>query len=364
MNNPAAATFTDQLAAYKKAIDTAVVQERSEATRMAKEMYGEAPAMVYDVFWDILSRGGKRIRGALVMAGYEMAGGSDRQMIIRAALAVEMFHAYILIVDDIQDRSAKRRGMPSAHEMLASYHKKHQLQGDAGHAGLSLALNAAWAGSHSAQNVLNTLPVSSRMRQRIIYLLNAHIISTAHGQTLDIMNELSPTVSEQQIEQVLEWKTAVYTVLNPLQVGMMLAGADDQTIAAIEGFAIPAGKAFQITDDLLGIFGNEAMSGKSVMDDIREGKRTVLTVYALQHADEEDAIFLRRCLNHATLTEADFRRCKQILESCGARSYAQAQAQQYVADATRALDSQAHRWTREGVTFLHQLAQTLTKRVA
>lgn len=360
--NPA--TFTEQLAAYKEHIDAAVAGFREAAAAETRERHGEYPMVAYDAFLDILSRGGKRIRGALVMAGYEMAGGRNQAMITQAALAVEMFHAYILIIDDVQDRSAKRRGKPSAHEMLAEYHREHRLLGDASHSGLSLALNAAWAGSHAAQNVFIGLDLPAEQRLRALKLLNDHIVVTAHGQTIDIMNELTEQVSAERIDQVLEWKTAVYTVLNPLQVGMILAGASDEDLAAITGYALPAGKAFQIADDVLGIFGSEEKSGKSVMDDIREGKRTILTAYALEHADTEAQVFLRHALGNTELTPEEFAQCKQILEDCGARTHAETQAEAYIAQAVAALDSEASRWEPAGVTFLRDLAHALTKRAA
>jgi geranylgeranyl diphosphate synthase, type I len=362
MADQTAAAFKAQLAAYKQEIDAAVGAYQQEAAQHMRTQFGEYPALVYDAFLDILSRGGKRIRGALMMAGYEMAGGRDRAMITQAALAVEMLHAYILIIDDIQDRSAKRRGKPSAHELLTDYHREHGLQGDAAHAALSLALNAAWAGSHAAQNVFIELNVPAERRLRALTLLNEHIMVTAHGQTIDIMNELTQQVSDQQINQVLEWKTAVYTVLNPLQVGMILAGASEQDVAAISSYALPAGKAFQIADDVLGIFGNEEASGKSVMDDIREGKRTILTAYALQHASADDQAFLRRALGNMDLTPQDFAQCKAILQACGARKHAEDQAEAYIAEAIGALDKTESRWSPDGVAFLRNLAHALTKR--
>lgn len=356
--------FRAQLGAYKQAVDEQIAAYTARAQKQTERQYGEYPALVYDTYLDILSRGGKRIRGALAMAGYEMAGGANRQMIVQAAMGIEMLHAYILILDDIQDRSSKRRGKPSAHDLLTTYHRKHDLRGDAPHAGMSLALNAAWAGSHAAQNIFLDLPVAPEVRIRALQLLNEHIIVTAHGQTIDIMNELTEEVSTAQIDQVLEWKTAAYTVLNPLQVGMTLAGASPESIQAIAGYAIPAGKAFQIADDILGVFGNEEKSGKSPMDDIREGKRTVLTAYALAHATPEDQVFLRHALGNANLATKDFEQCKAILQASGAHQHASQQAEMYVSQAIAALEAEDGHWDARGVAFLRDLAHALANRAA
>src|SRR4051812_33968660 len=116
-------TFTARLSAYKQAIDADIEIYAAYVRRVTGQQYGPYAELEVNTFLDILGHGGKRIRGSLVMAGYEMCGGHDRAMIVQAARAIEMLHAYILIVDDVQDRSPLRRGKPSAHEVLATYHR-------------------------------------------------------------------------------------------------------------------------------------------------------------------------------------------------------------------------------------------------
>ncbi len=357
-------TFVAQLAAYKRAIESDLTAYSAYAREVTLKQYGR---YVYEteteVFLDVLSRGGKRIRGSLVMAGYEMCGGTNKHMIIQAARAIEMLHAYILIIDDIQDRSALRRGKPSAHEMLAAYHRKHKLKGDAPHAGISLALNAGLAGAHAAQTILANMDAEPQLKLNVISIANRTMAITAHGQALDIMNELVETPDIADIERVLEWKTALYTVINPLHVGMVLAGADCHATDAITPYALHVGKAFQITDDILGIFGDEKDLGKTPGDDIREGKGTILTVYAQQHASAADKAFLQKCLG-APVTAKDFARCRQIIESCGALAHAQAEATAHLEKAFLALDKAEGLWSTAGTEFLRNLALTLQNRIA
>jgi geranylgeranyl diphosphate synthase type I len=356
--------FQQKLAHYKQLIDDDIAAYAKELQRSTLQQYGANARLEIDAFLSILGRGGKRIRGALVMAGYDMCGGTDQQMVLQAARAVEMIHAYILIIDDIQDRSPVRRGGPTAHTMLADYHKQHELADDSDHFGISIALNAALAGGHDAQMLLANLDIPAEVRTRVVTIANRTMLITAHGQTNDIMNEVVAEVDHANIERVLEWKTAHYSFLNPLHVGMTLAGAEAETLDAIHDYAMHTGKAFQITDDILGIFGSEHESGKSPLDDIREGKRTVLTAYALEHAHKADQNFLIQMLGNHNLNPVEFARCKDILQESGALTHAQNIAQKHVQDAIQALDRASSNWSAEGSEFLRGLAQYLLARTS
>lgn len=356
--------FARQLGVYKKCIDQDITDYSQQVRKTTLQQYGANARLEIDTFLDILDRGGKRIRGALVMTGYEMSGGTDKAMILQAARAVEMLHAYILIIDDIQDRSAVRRGGPTAHYMLAMHHKKHELAGSSEHFGISIALNSAIAGAHAAQTILANLDAPENLRLKVMSIINRTMLITAHGQTNDIMNEVVAEVNQEDVERVLEWKTAHYSFLNPLHVGMVLAGADCDATDAITDYAMHTGKAFQITDDVLGVFGSEHESGKSPLDDIREGKRTVLTTYALDNADNADKNFLIQMLGNHDLTPTEFERCKVILQNSGALAHTQNQAKEHVLRALESLDANQSMWDSKGIQFLRGLAQYLLIRTS
>jgi geranylgeranyl pyrophosphate synthase len=359
------AVFAAKLSAYKKLIDADIAVYTKKIQKDTLQQYGGHSRLATDAYLDILSRGGKRIRGALTMVGYEMCGGQDQAMILQAARAIEMMHAYILIIDDIQDRSMTRRGGPTAHVYLADYHRKHRLADNPEHFGISLALNSALLAGHIANTILADLPaVDEASRLRAVSLMNQTMTITAHGQTNDIVNEVIDSVDQGQVDDVLQWKTAHYTFLNPLQIGMVLAGASAQVTAAIGDYAMSAGRAFQISDDILGIFGTEFESGKSPMDDIREGKRTVLTVYALEHADNANKNFLVHMLGNQHLSPAEFKRCKDILVDCGALEYAQQVASKQVQAALAAVDVRSAGWSQESKQFLRGLVEYLLVRTS
>lgn len=354
--------FVQKLSAYKKRIDADIASYTKTVQKSILQNYGAQSRIPADAFLELLARGGKRIRGALCMAGYEMMGGTNKEMITQAARALEMIHVYLLIMDDIQDRSESRRGGPAAHVRLSQYHHNEHLSGNSEHFGIALSLNAMGIGNHAAQVIVANLDAPEDLRLKALSILNQTVIITAHGQTSDIMNEVNGEVSLSDVDNVLEWKTAHYTFLNPLTFGMVLAGADCRATDAVREYALNAGRAFQISDDILGTFGSEFESGKSPMDDIKEGKRTLLTVYALEHVDRADKNFLIQMLGNQEITQTEFNRVKDILSETGALAFAENETKKCIDAAVTSIKNQQIDWDQEGVDFLIGLAEYLLLR--
>ncbi len=361
-NTPKPTDFTTKLAHYRQLIDDDIETYAKHIESTTHDQYGAYAHSAVDAYLQILRRGGKRIRGALVMHGYAMSGGTDQAMILQAARAIEMIHAYILVVDDIQDRSMLRRGGPTAHVQLAASHTTNAFSGDGIHFGKSIAINGALTGLHAAEMILSHLDTDAELKLKVIGIVNRTMLVTLHGQSHDITNQVVDSVTQDDIERVMEWKTATYTFLNPLHVGMVLAGADCAATDAITPYASHTGKAFQITDDLVGTFGNTIDTHKDPMDDIREGKRTLLVVYVLEHATEADRTYLLQCLGNAKLTTTQFEHCKDILTKTGARDYAEKRAARHIEQAIASLDVEASRWSPDGVAFLRSLATYILER--
>lgn len=354
--------FVKKLVQYKRLIDADIEKYTKDIQNSTLRNYGANSRVATDAYLEILARGGKRIRGALVMVGYEMMGGTDQKMIVEAARAIEMLHAYILIMDDIQDNSSVRRAGSTAHVALAEYHHKNHLAGDSDHFGMSLALNAMGIGNHISQITIANLDVAKELRLKAISILNQALIVTVHGQTNDIFNEVASNITMKDVENVLEWKTAYYTFLNPLTFGMVLAGADCSATDAVREYSLMAGRAFQITDDILGVFGSEFESGKSPLDDIKEGKRTILTIYALENADKADKNFLIQMLGNKDITQTEFNRCKDILIESGALDFAKSEAENSVKKAIKSINDHNLNWPSSTKKFLIGLAESLVNR--
>jgi len=237
--------------------------------------------------------GGKRLRGRFCVAGWravEEATAPPRAVpdpVVAAAAALEVFHAAALVHDDLIDNSDTRRGRPSAHRALEAVHRRAGWSGDADAFGRSSAillgdLLVAWSDDLLEEGLLQTSADRAAAARRQYALMRREVTL---GQFLDVAEE-SASVSEpderhaERALRVASYKSARYSVQQPLAIGAALAGADAAQGAALAAFGHPLGMAFQLRDDVLGVFGDEVATGKPSGDDLREGKRTVLIAYA------------------------------------------------------------------------------------
>ena len=351
----------NNLAEYKSLIDKELKIVSSQMLTDTFEQFGEHPYTVMAAFNDVLSRGGKRIRGALAINTYKMFGGKDMALILRAASALEMLNTYMLVADDIQDRSPSRRGGPTVHTELMQMHKQLHYKGDSSHFGVASAISSFLVAQHYAANIIAELPTTAEVRISALKNLNRCYLVTGHGQTLDIFSEYAANVTKNDINNILIWKTAYYTFINPMQLGAILAGADDKSIESLIDYGREAGRTFQLTDDILGTFGSENLTGKSPLDDIKEGKRTLLIEYTLDMANKTDQYFLLDCLGNQDLSAAEFLRCQNIIMESGALAATQQEAAQSANNASSAL-SEHKNWPKPEKQFLTDLVNYLLVR--
>ncbi|QYC45678.1 Octaprenyl-diphosphate synthase [Nonomuraea coxensis DSM 45129] len=271
-------------------------------------------AVAYDVLHAFVLGGGKRIRPQLCYWGWRGAGGDDCDEIITAAAALELCHAGLLIHDDIMDGSELRRGRATVHKSLERLHPGPgaQVFGQAG--GILLGtLSLAW--SDAMLSSCGIQPARLRAAHRLFDAMRTEVIS---GQYLDMLAQLRAGASVDQALTVIRYKTAKYTVERPLQIGGALAGADAGLLESYSRFGVPLGEAFQLRDDLLGTFGSAAETGKSALDDLREGKHTVLIAHALRRASAAQREHLRRWHGDPELSEERATELRQILRDTGA----------------------------------------------
>lgn len=360
----AAISFKEQLAAYKDVLEPDIAAFCERMVREANEQFGRFSGEATAVFAEILQRGGKRMRGALVLAAYEMCGGRDLMKVMPVARAMEILQVYLLIVDDIYDRSLTRRGGPAAHVIMRDLHAKHHWLGDSAHFGESIASCATLIGSNIAMEEITNIDLPDSAKVAILRIVNRTLRITDQGQINDIFNEATRDVDEIQVERTLTWKTASYSVIGPLQMGAVAAGVPEEDLQCLEEYGSNAGLAFQIADDILGTFGSEAESGKSVTDDLREGKMTVLVARALRQANPSQRKTLLAYVGKPDLTAQEFEACQAIIIGTGALDYARELARSKAELATAALQKAPSAWRADRLEFLHSLATFVIDRRA
>lgn len=278
------------------------------------------PGEVVGTLRGFLDSGGKRVRPVLCVAGWHAGGGAGLPgAVVRTAASLELFHAFALIHDDVMDDSDTRRGRPTAHRVFAAFHRDGRDRDSADRVGGSAAillgdLALAWSDAlvHTAglapARLAEVLPMLDAMRTEIMY-----------GQYLDVTAAGRPIADVGLAWRIVRYKTARYTLHWPLRIGAALAGAPPAVVGALSAYARPLGEAFQLRDDLLGVFGSPARTGKSRLDDLRDGKHTVLIALALQRVGASQQRTLRAFLGRPDLDEDGAACLRQIIMATGAR---------------------------------------------
>ena len=307
---------------------------------------GPATDILLSATSDLLS-GGKRLRAAFFYWGYRALGGADSDALLRAAASMEMFQAAALIHDDVMDDSDTRRGQPAVHRRIASLHAERGWHGDSdrfGAAGATLAgdLCLTWTDEMYATS---GLPADELARGRGQF--DAMRTQLMGGQFLDVLEAAlgwDGASTDERVERarhVARVKSARYTVEQPLLIGALCAGADDDTVAGLSAYGLGLGEAFQLRDDVLGVFGDPDETGKPAGDDLREGKRTVLIAYALDGLDEQRTARFESLLGRPDLSDDDVRWMRELITGTGAVDRVESLLTELADSASRALASLA-----------------------
>ena len=303
----------------------------------------------------------KRLRAAFVYYSYIMHGGTELDKIIDACAAIELLHMYILVVDDFQDRAIERRGVPTVHEQYKAHHIENKFKFDAQQYGLTVASDMALIGTHIAMEAFNQIDFEPTLVKRAITQANRQMITTGHGQNYDFLNMVKHTITEQEIINMLYWKTGIYTYDNPIRIGAILAGASDADMQKFQTYGHDGGVSFQIQDDILGTFGDSDKTGKADDDDIKEGKQTLLSWYAHANGTEEQREVLNRVLGDREASDADIQSVRDIFESTGGLEYSRTKALELVTTAKQSLVDN-NKWKPEGLDFLLGIADYMIER--
>jgi geranylgeranyl diphosphate synthase type I len=327
---------------------------------LAHELTGLDPALLPAAEALTVALGtGKRLRPALVCWAFEAHGGRDVTGVLGAGVAVELVHTCALVHDDVIDRSATRRGAPSLHARFAALHA------------------STWTGSPDAYGTA----VAILLGDVLLAAADAHLLAAAvapaalaaahdvftrmrievmAGQFLDVDAAARGEASRERALSVATLKSGRYSVSRPLQLGALLAGASATQAAALAAVGDPLGRAFQLRDDLLGVFGDPAETGKSDASDLAEGKRTLLVAETLARLDGAPRERFLAGLGDAALSAEEAMALRALMERSGARSAVEQAVAAEVAAARDGIDGLA--LPPERRAELHELAGWLLER--
>ncbi|MTD53605.1 polyprenyl synthetase family protein [Amycolatopsis pithecellobii] len=315
-----------------------------------------------DSLTEFVLRGGKRLRPTFAWWAWRGAGGedTDAEGVLQAVASLELVQACALIHDDLIDSSGSRRGRPTVHVAFADLHTSQQWSGLPSSYGLAMAvligdLALAWADDMFAAA---PLPAATLAAARPVW--RAMRTEVLAGQCLDIHTQATGDASPEAALRVSRLKTAAYTVERPLHLGAVLAGAPSAQVAALREFGRELGTAFQLRDDLLGVFGDPSVTGKPAGDDLREGKRTLLIALGLRQAGPAQAEVITAALGNPALSEKEVDQVRATLREAGAVSAVETRIDELTGTALSAL--RQAKLTEPATTALADLAARATQR--
>ncbi len=272
------------------------------------------PKLITKLYADLadFTQGGKRMRAFLVYLGYIVGKPSQKKSvdkILPIALAVEIIHSFLLIHDDIIDKSETRRGKSTIHKQYEKFFDSHY--------GISQAIVLGDIACFEAFNLINSADFDDRSKILCQEKLYQVLLETAYGEVLDVeYSYKKPKIAD--IMQIADLKTARYSFVGPLSIGGILSKCSNEQMKAIREYGLLVGIAFQLQDDYLGVFGDEKTLGKSVLSDMREGKNTLLIYKTRELATSKDKKILDKIWGKQDATLSDLLEIKNIIIKCQA----------------------------------------------
>jgi geranylgeranyl diphosphate synthase type I len=354
-----ATDFTSLFESFRARLDAELL---SWLARKRDAVGGYAPDAVelVDALKALVCAGGKRLRPALVYHAYRGCGGEDSAPAISVGLAVEFLHSYLLIHDDIMDHADVRRGLPAAHVRFGRLHRDRHWHGAAEDYGRAVAILVGDLGHAYAveafSGVLQDHPRSEELRS-VFFSMSEEVVA---GQHLEMRVAVNRVADERELARVLRLKSGAYSVERPVELGAVLAGAGDAELSKLRRYGAAVGEAFQLQDDILGVFGDLETVGKPVGGDVSEGKYTFLVYHTLRLATPEQGAIVEGCLGKADPGPDEIGTVRDIIRDCGALERVRAMIESRLAIARDALAEVE--LSSEGRLFLDGLIEFLRER--
>ena len=327
----------------------------AEASRIA-----EGAEELVRILKEFTLRGGKRVRAAFVYYGYRCLSPRETDAVWKVAMGLELVQSFLLVHDDVIDEDDTRRGGWTVHRHYSDLHGNRGYSGEPGHFGGSMAILCGDLALSLAHEIVGGLAAEDAVGKRVLEAMNRMVSRVIYGECMDVLSEVVPEVSEQDALAITMLKTASYTVEGPLQMGALLGGAGEKDLKRLSAYAIPLGMAFQMRDDILGLFGDAERLGKPVGSDIREGKRTLLMLKSLAAATPAQKEFLERMLGNKAITEQEVAEVRRVVLQTGALDACKETARKWVEESRKALAGCG--WREEAVAFLEGAVDFMIER--
>ena len=356
--------FTSLLAGFRDQLDRALGDWLDAKREEALALGSPETLELIDGVGQLATQGGKRLRPALVYYTYRACGGAADEEVLPLALSTELLHTYLLIHDDIMDHAEFRRGLPAAHVRFSDAHRAHGFHGDADDFGRSAAiLLGDLAQSWAVELACRVSTGRSAAGGELARCFSAMCQEVIGGQYLELQVAQRRAATEEELLRVLRLKSGRYTAERPIQLGALLAGAPPEVLAELSRYGTAVGEAFQLQDDLLGMFGDPETVGKPVDADLKEGKFTFLIHHALARATPEQRLTLDAALGNPEATPEQTAAARRVLAETGAREAVAAMIGERLRSAREALAALAGADLRpEGRLFLAGLIDYLWER--
>lgn len=305
-----------------------------------------------------LITGGKRLRPAFAYWGYLAAGGKDSDAVVKACAALEFLQACALIHDDVMDNSDTRRGAPAVHKQFETMHKSNGWLSDGPRFGTGAAILIGDLALSWADELIFTSGLSDDEVKRAYAVYHEMRTELMAGQYLDLLEQVRGDITVERSATVMRYKSAKYTIERPLLMGAAIANANSSVIDSLSTYGLALGEAFQLRDDLLGVFGDARTTGKPNGDDLREGKQTMLIAWAKQLASAADLALINSALGNPQLSESEVNQIQKVLIDCGVQNKVEERISNLYSSAINAINN----LNPAATAALTELAVMATKR--
>ncbi len=317
-------------------------------------------SLVADALIDFITDGGKRFRPLFAYLGYLGAGAQPSKSAIKACAALELVHVCALIHDDVMDGSDSRRNKPALHRRFQEFHKKNSYVGEDEKFGVAAAILLGDLALSWSDQMISESGIDHKQAARAAQTFHGMRAELMAGQYLDVLEGALAKSDLERSRKIARYKSGKYSIERPLQFGAALAGADSKLHQVFSSYGLPLGEAFQLRDDILGVFGDSAVTGKPSGDDIREGKRTVLMALTSLRLDPAERSKLDSALGSSSLDGAQVAQIQQLVKDSGALAECEELIERLLKEA---LESLKHPGLNEEVAnYLREMAVAATNR--